>query len=39
MLVPRQEYSHELKIAAMREIDSGKSLAEGAHVSVQSQTA
>ena len=28
MLVPRQQYSRELKIAAMREIDSGKSMAE-----------
>ena len=28
MLVPRQEYSRELKIACMRELDSGKSMAE-----------
>jgi len=28
MLVPQQEYSRELKIACMRELDSGKSLAE-----------
>jgi transposase len=28
MLVPRQQYSRELKIACMREIDSGKSMAE-----------
>jgi transposase len=28
MLVPRQEYSRELKIACMRELDSGKGLAE-----------
>ena len=28
MLVPRQEYSRELKIAAMRDVDSGKSMAE-----------
>jgi transposase-like protein len=28
MLVPRQQYSRELKIAVMREIDSGKSMAE-----------
>ena len=28
MLVPRQEYSRELKMAAMREIDSGKGMAE-----------
>jgi transposase len=28
MLVPRQEYSRELKIACMRELDSGKVLAE-----------
>ncbi len=28
MLVPRQQYSRELKIACMRELDSGKSLAE-----------
>ena len=32
MLVPRQEYSRELKLAAMREIDSGKSMAEVAPV-------
>jgi len=32
MLVPRQEYSRELKIAAMREIDSGKSMAEVARM-------
>jgi len=28
MLVPRQQYSRELKIACMRELDSGKSMAE-----------
>src|SRR4029077_1580370 len=28
MLVPRQQYSRELKMAAMREIDSGKGIAE-----------
>jgi len=28
MLVPRQQYSRELKIATMREIDSGKTMAE-----------
>lgn len=28
MLVPRQQYSRELKIACMRELDGGKSLAE-----------
>jgi transposase len=28
MLVPREQYSRELKIACMRELDSGKSLAE-----------
>jgi transposase len=28
VLVPRQQYSRELKIACMREIDSGKSMAE-----------
>jgi transposase len=28
MLVPRQQYSRELKMACMRELDSGKSLAE-----------
>jgi hypothetical protein len=27
MLVPQQQYSRELKIAAMREIDSGKGIA------------
>jgi transposase len=32
MLVPRQEYSRELKIAAMREIDSGKGMAEVARM-------
>jgi transposase len=32
MLVPRQEYSRELKIATMREIDSGKSMAEVARM-------
>ena len=32
MLVPRQEYSRELKIAAMREIDLGKSMAEVARL-------
>ncbi len=28
MLVPRQEYSRELKMACMRELDSGKGVAE-----------
>jgi transposase-like protein len=28
MLVPRQQYSRELKVACMREMDSGKSMAE-----------
>jgi len=28
MLVPRQQYSRELKIATMREIDSGKTMSE-----------
>src|ERR1700731_2376567 len=28
MLVPRQEYSRELKVACMRELDSGKGVAE-----------
>ena len=32
MLVPRQQYSRELKIAAMREIESGKSIAEVARM-------
>ena len=32
MLVPRQEYSRELKIATMREMDSGKSMAEVARM-------
>jgi transposase len=32
MLVPRQEYSRELKMAAMREIDSGKGIAEVARM-------
>ena len=32
MFVPRQEYSRELKIAAMREIDLGKSMAEVARM-------
>jgi transposase len=32
MLVPRQEYSRELKMAAMREIDSGKGMAEVARM-------
>jgi transposase len=32
MLVPRLEYSRELKIAAMREIDSGKGMAEVARM-------
>ena len=32
MFVPRQEYSRELKIAAMREVDSGKSMAEVARM-------
>src|ERR1700747_1488867 len=32
MLVPRQEYSRELKLAAMREIDSGKGKAEVARM-------
>jgi hypothetical protein len=30
--VPRQEYSRELKVAAMREIDSGKGMAEVARM-------
>ena len=32
MLVPRQEYSRELKVAAMREIDSGRGMAEVARM-------
>jgi len=32
MLVPRQQYSRELKIAAMREIESGKGVAEVARM-------
>jgi transposase len=32
MLMPRQEYSRELKIAVMREIDSGKGMAEVARL-------
>jgi transposase len=32
MLVPRQQYSRELKIAAMHEIESGKSTAEVARM-------
>jgi len=32
MLVPRQQYSRELKIAAMREIDSGRGIAEVARI-------
>jgi len=32
MLVPGQEYSRELKMAAMREIDSGKSMADVARM-------
>ena len=32
MLVPRQHYSRELKIATMREIDSGKTMAEVARM-------
>ena len=32
MLVPRQEYSRELKLAAMREIDSGNGMAEVARM-------
>src|ERR1700675_4956922 len=32
MLVPRQQYTRELKIAAMREIDSGKGIAEVARM-------
>jgi transposase-like protein len=32
MLVPRQQYSRELKIAAMREIESGRSMAEVARM-------
>jgi transposase len=32
MLVPRQEYSRELKMTAMREIDSGKGVAEVARI-------
>ena len=32
MLVPRQQYSRELKIAAMREVESGKGIAEVARM-------
>jgi hypothetical protein len=32
MLVPRQEYSRETKMAARREADSGKGMAEGARM-------
>lgn len=32
MLVPRQEYSRELKITAMRELDSGKGMGEVARM-------
>ena len=32
MLVPRQQYPRELKIATMRELDSGKSMAEVARM-------
>jgi transposase-like protein len=32
MLVPRQQYSRELKVAVMREIDSGKGVAEVARM-------
>ena len=32
MLVPRQEYSRELKMARMREINSGKGLVEAARM-------
>lgn len=32
MLVPRQQYSRELKIATMRDIDSGKTMAEVARM-------
>jgi transposase-like protein len=32
MLVPRQQYSRELRIAVMREIDSGKGMAEVARM-------
>jgi len=32
MFVPRQQYSRELKIAVMREIDSGKGIAEVARM-------
>ena len=32
MLMPRQQYSRELKVATMREIDSGKSMAEVARM-------
>src|SRR3984893_15301232 len=32
MLVPRQEYSREVKVAAVREIDSGKGIAEVARM-------
>jgi len=32
MLVPRQQYSRELKVATMREIDSGKTMAEVARM-------
>jgi hypothetical protein len=36
MMVPRQEYSRELKIACMRELDSGKGVAEVARISLSS---
>src|SRR5215469_12774467 len=32
MLMPRQQYSRDLKVATMREIDSGKSMAEVARM-------
>ena len=32
MLMPRQQYSREMKVATMREIDSGKSMAEVARM-------
>ena len=40
MLVPRQQYPRELKIATMRELDSGKSIGRGgAHLPSESETA
>ena len=38
MLVPGQEYSRELKMAAMREIDSGKGMADVARMHQRSET-